>query len=162
MLFSDTPLGQVVRAFALLQRRRIMVVHDDLVNCLGIKDLADRIMSLTLAEAAALRVHLEEVHGIRPAVPVVKREPTPEPAPPLPEPTHFAVVLQGLVAPEKKLSVFKAVREITNLGLKETRELVENAPSPLKTNLLKDEAAMLRKKLEEAGARVALMPAQVG
>lgn len=135
-----------------------MSVRNDLVNGLGIQDLADRLMSLTLAEAAALRVHLEEVHGIRPVGPVVKIEEKTEPAPPVPEPTHFTVVLQGLVAPEKKLSVFKAVREILNLGLKETRELVENAPSPIRANLPKDEAAAMKKKLEDAGARVVLVP----
>lgn len=135
-----------------------MAALNDLVRCLDIKDLADRLMSLTLAEAAALRVHLEEVHGIRPAIgiPLVK-EPT-KPTPPEPEPASFAVVLQGLANPEKKISVFKAVREITNLGLKETRELVEGAPATVKTNLSKDEAASLKKKLEDAGARVALVP----
>lgn len=134
-----------------------MSALNDLVNCLGIQDLADRIMSLTLAEAAALRVHLEEVHGIRPTARAVTVKQKTESAPE-PEPTCFAVVLQGLVAPEKKISVFKAVREITNLGLKETRELVENPPASIKTNLPKDEATAVKKKLEDAGARVALMP----
>lgn len=134
-----------------------MSALNDLVRCLDVQDLADRLMSLTLAEAAALRVHLEEVHGICPAIgiPTVK-EPT-KPLPPEPEPTAFAVVLQGLANPEKKIGVFKAVREITNLGLKETRELVEGAPATVKTNLGKDEAAALKKKLEDAGARVAVM-----
>lgn len=135
-----------------------MAALNDLVRCFDIKDLADRLMSLTLAEAAALRVQLEEVHGIRPAVGIATvKEPT-KPAPPEPEPISFAVVLQGLSNPEKKISVFKAVREITNLGLKETRELVEGAPATVKTNVTKDEAASLRKKLEDAGARVAVVP----
>jgi large subunit ribosomal protein L7/L12 len=116
-----------------------MAALNDLVRCLDIQDLADRLMSLTLAEATALRVHLEEIHGIRPAVsiPTVK-EPT-KPAPPEPEPTSFAIVLQGLAYPEKKISVFKAVREITSLGLKETRELVEGA-SALTTSKVKEGA----------------------
>jgi large subunit ribosomal protein L7/L12 len=139
-----------------------MSAFNDLVKCLGIKDLADRIMSLTLAEAAALRMHLEEVHGIRPSGPVVTQEPKKEPVPPEPVAIRFAVVLQGLVAPEKKISVFKAVREITNLGLKETRELVENAPASVETNLPKVEAEAMKKKLEASGARVVLMPIQFG
>ena len=136
-----------------------MAALDELVRRGDIKDLADRLMSLNLAEAAALRVHLEEVHGIRPAVsmPAVKPITKPEP-----EPTSFAVVLQGLAHPEKKISVFKVVREITNLGLKETRELVEGAPATVKTNLSKDEAASLKKKLEDAGARVAVVPLAEG
>lgn len=139
-----------------------MSVRNDLVRRLDIKDLADRLMSLTLAEAAALRVHLEEVHGIRPAVsaPTLKEPPKPEPL--APEPTAFAVVLEGLAGPEKKISVFKAVREVTNLGLKETRELVESAPATVKTSLTKDEAAALKKKLEDAGARVAVVPLAEG
>ena len=139
-----------------------MSAFNDLVHCLGIQDLADRIMSLTLAEAAALRIHLEEVHGIRPAASVVTAPKQTEPEPPRPEPTCFAVVLQGLVTPEKKISVFKAVREITSLGLKETRELVESSPATVKLNLPKDEAAAVKKKLEDAGARVSLMPVQDG
>ncbi|MGH7169371.1 MAG: 50S ribosomal protein L7/L12 [Gemmataceae bacterium] len=135
-----------------------MAVLGDLVHCLDIKDLADRIMNLSLAEAAALRVHLEEVHGIRPAVGISSVKQQAETESPETEPVSFAVVLQGLVAPEKKISVFKAVREVANLGLKETRELVESAPATIKTNLLKDEAAVVKKKLEDAGARVVIVP----
>ena len=136
-----------------------MAVLDDVVRCLDIKDLADRIMSLNLAEAAALRVHLEEVHGIRPAVQIPALKQKAEPPLPEPEPVTFAVVLQGLIGPEKKISVFKAVREVANLGLKETRELVESAPATVKMNLSKDEAASLKKKLQDAGARVVIVPA---
>jgi large subunit ribosomal protein L7/L12 len=139
-----------------------MSTLNDLVNCLDIKDLADRIIGLTLAEAAALRLHLEEIHGIHPTARVVVEEKKAEPAPPVPEPTHFAIVLQGLATPEKKINVFRVVREITNLGLKETRELVENPPAPIKTNLPKDEAAAVKKKLEDAGARVVLVPERAG
>jgi large subunit ribosomal protein L7/L12 len=127
--------------------------------CLEVKELAARLTSLTLAEAAQLRVCLEEVHGIRPAAaPVALKEKT-DPEPPLPEPTHFAVIFAGLTDADKKISVFKAVREVTNLGLKETRELVEGAPALVKTELPRDEALALQKKLESAGARVTLIPA---
>jgi large subunit ribosomal protein L7/L12 len=89
----------------------------------------------------------------------VKQTPDPAPSPP-PVPTHFSVVLERLTDPEKKISVFKAVREITGLGLKETRELVEGAPAFVKADL--PAAAALRKKLESAGARVALVPVPQG
>jgi large subunit ribosomal protein L7/L12 len=135
-----------------------MAAVDNVVRRLDIKELADRLMSLNLAEAAALRVHLEEVHGIRATAQIPAVNPKTEPALPEPEPTSFAVVLQGLLGPEKKISVFKAVREVTNLGLKETRELVESAPATVKSNLPKDEAAAVKKKLEHAGARVAVVP----
>jgi len=113
-------------------------------------------MDLTLAQAAELRGCLEEVHGIRPTVSIMTVKKNPD-APAPPEPTHFAVVLKGLAEVEKKIAVFKVVREITNLGLKETRELVESAPAVVRANLLKDEAAALQKKLENAGARIALV-----
>lgn len=138
-----------------------MSAVNDLVRCLDIQDLADRLMSLTLAEAAALRVHLDEVHGIRPAISTVPVKPKTE-TPSLPEPAYFAVILQWLTDPHKKIGVFKIVREVTHLGLKETRELIESAPATIKTNLLKDEAAALKKKLEDAGARVAVVPVREG
>jgi large subunit ribosomal protein L7/L12 len=138
-----------------------MSAHTDLVRCLDIQDLADRLMSLTLAEAAALREHLDEFHGIRPTVRTVCVEEK-QPPPPAPEPSLFTVVLQGLTAPEKKIGVFKAVRALANLGLKETRELVESAPAVVKTSLLKDEAEDVKQKLEAAGARIVLAPVSDG
>ena len=126
-----------------------------------IKDLADRLSTLTLAQAAALRVYLEEVHGIRPSsAPQTVNERKDEV--PLPEPTHFTLILEGLAAAGKKISVFKAVGEATGLGLKETRELIEAAPATVKANVPKDEASVLRDKLEAAGARIALVPVLEG
>jgi large subunit ribosomal protein L7/L12 len=126
-----------------------------------IKDLADRLSTLTLAQAAALRVYLEEVHGISPSsAPQTVNERKDEV--PLPEPTHFTLVLEGLADADKKIRVFKAVREATGLGLKETRELIEAAPATVKANVPKDEAAVLRDKLESAGARIALVPVLEG
>lgn len=121
-----------------------------------VKDLADRLSTLTLAQTAALRVYLEEVHGIRPSsIRQTVQERTDEA--PLPEPTHFTLLLEGLADAGKKISVFKAVREATGLGLKETRELIEAAPATVKANVPKDEAEVLRDKLEAAGARIALV-----
>lgn len=136
--------------------------NNDRVLPFDVREFADRLMTLSLAQAAELRVYLEEVHDIRPAVSAVTvKEKTVTPTP-SPEPTHFSVLLQGLADAEKKIGVFKAVREITNLGLKETRELVEGAPAVVRANLLRDEAEALRKKLENAGARVALAPTAEG
>ena len=70
------------------------------------------------------------------------------------EQTEFTVVLEGLADPAKKINVIKVVREITNLGLKEAKELVEGAPKPVKENISKDEAETMKKKLEEGGAKV--------
>ena len=126
-----------------------------------IKDLADRLSTLTLAQAAALRVYLEEVHSIRPSsARQTVKEPTDEA--PLPEPTHFTQVHHRHADAGKKISVFKAVREATGLGLKETRELIESAPATVKANVPKDEASVLRDKLEAAGARIALVPVLEG
>ncbi len=135
-----------------------MVSHTNGVFPLDMRELADHLAGLTLAQAAELRVYLEEVHGIRPAPGPIRVKPADEPAPVPPAPTHFSVVLEKLADPEKKIGVFKAVREITGLGLKETRELVEGAPAVIKTDLPEEEAAVLKKKLESAGARVALVP----
>ncbi|HEY7313727.1 MAG TPA: 50S ribosomal protein L7/L12 [Gemmataceae bacterium] len=126
-----------------------------------IKDLADRLSTLTLAQTAALRVYLEEVHGIRPSSVRQTMNERKEEAP-LPEPTHFTVVLEGLADADKKIRVFKAVREVTGLGLKETRELIESAPATVKASVPKDEASVLRDKLEAAGARITLVPVLEG
>jgi large subunit ribosomal protein L7/L12 len=72
------------------------------------------------------------------------------------EQTEFTVVLDGLADPAKKINVIKVVREITNLGLKEAKELVEGAPKPVKENIAKDEANAIKKKLEDGGAKVSL------
>ena len=78
------------------------------------------------------------------------------PAAPVEEKTEFDVVLEGLADPTKKISVIKVVREITGLGLKEAKDLVEGAPKPVKEKVSKDEAATFKKKLEDGGAKVAV------
>jgi large subunit ribosomal protein L7/L12 len=153
------PAAPVVRP----ERKSIMVAHSNGVFPLDMRELADHLASLTLAQAAELRAYLEEVHGIRPAPGPIRVKPADEPAPPPPPgPTHFSVVLEKVTAPEKKIGVFKAVRETTGLGLKETRELVDGTPAVVKTDLPEEEAAALKKKLESAGARVTLAPVRPG
>ena len=70
--------------------------------------------------------------------------------------TEFTVMLEGLADPTKKINVIKVVREITNLGLKEAKDLVEGAPKAVKENIAKDEADAIKKKLEDGGANVSL------
>ena len=122
------------------------------------KDLGDKIVGLTLLQAKALADYLKEVHGIEPAgggVMVAAAAPSDEGGGGgAAEQTEFDVVLKGFG--DNKIAVIKAVRSITGLGLKEAKELVESAPKPVKEGVSKDEAAAIKKKLEEAGATVEL------
>ncbi len=123
-----------------------------------ITDLGDRIVALTVAKAVELGKYLEERHGIKPAAAgvAVAAAPAAVAAAPKEEKTEFTVSLDGLADPAKKINVIKVVREITNLGLKEAKDLVEGAPKPVKENIAKDEANALKKKLEDGGAKVSL------
>jgi large subunit ribosomal protein L7/L12 len=123
-----------------------------------IKDLGDKIVALTVAKAVELGDYLEKVHNIKPAagaVAVAAVGPGAAVAEKPPEQTEFAVILEGYDA-AKKINVIKIVREITGLGLKEAKDLVEGAPKPVKENVSKEEAGKLKQKLEEGGAKVAL------
>ncbi|HXG10656.1 MAG TPA: 50S ribosomal protein L7/L12 [Gemmataceae bacterium] len=131
-----------------------------------IAELGDRIAALTVAKAVELGDYLEQKHGIKAAagavaVAAVPGAPGPggAPAEAKAEPTEFNVILDGLADPAKKINVIKVVREITGLGLKEAKDLVEGAPKPVKEHLSKADAEALKKKLEEGGAKVALKPA---
>jgi large subunit ribosomal protein L7/L12 len=123
-----------------------------------IVDLGDKIVALTVAKAVQLGDYLEKKHGIKPAsagVAVVQGTST-GPAPEKPaEKTEFTVQLDGFDA-AKKINVIKIVREITGLGLKEAKDLVEGSPKPVKENVSKDEAEKIKAKLEEGGAKVSL------
>ncbi len=124
-----------------------------------IKDLGEKIVSLTLGKAVELADYLEKVHNIKPAAggAVVMAAPgAAAGAEAAPAKTEFTVVLDGVVAADKKISIIKVVREITGLGLKEAKDLVEGAPKNVKENIAKDEAETVKKKLEDAGAKVSL------
>ncbi|MEZ4486569.1 MAG: 50S ribosomal protein L7/L12 [Cyanobacteriota/Melainabacteria group bacterium] len=121
---------------------------------LSVDELLEQIGSLTLLEAADLKSKMEEKFGVTAAAPVAavavgggaaaggEEE----------EKTEFDVVLES--AGDKKINVLKVVREITGLGLKEAKELVDSAPKPVKEKIKKEEAEEIKKKLEEAGAKV--------
>jgi len=115
--------------------------------------LVDELSSLTVIEAAQLSKLLEEKWGVSAAAPVAVAAAGPAAAAAVvEEQTEFTVILAA--AGDKKINVIKEVRAITALGLKEAKDLVEAAPKPIKEGVSKDEAAKIKKQLEEAGAKV--------
>src|SRR6202142_2262180 len=120
-----------------------------------INAIAEQIQGLTLLEASQLVKLLEEKLGVSAAAaaPVmVAGGGVAAAAPAAEEKTEFAVVL--MAAGAKKINVIKAVREVTNLGLKEAKDLVDGAPKPIKEGVNKEEAETIRKKFTDAGATV--------
>jgi large subunit ribosomal protein L7/L12 len=116
--------------------------------------IVDDLSSLTVLEAAELAKLLEEKWGVSAAAPVAVAAAggAAAPAAVVEEQTEFSVILTA--AGDKKINVIKEVRAITNLGLKEAKDLVEAAPKPVKEGVSKDEAGKIKKQLEEAGATV--------
>ena len=121
-----------------------------------IKDLGDKLSALTLKEAVDLKDYLKEAYGIEPAAggAVMMAAGPAAAAEEVEEKTTFDVVLKE--AGDKKIQVIKAVRALTNLGLKEAKDLVDGAPKPVKEGVSKDEAAEAKSQLEEAGATVSV------
>ena len=122
----------------------------------NIESLAETIEGLSLMEVSKLVKKLEEDLDISAAAPVgvVAAASGAGDAGAAEEKTEFDVILAE--AGSEKIKVIKAVREITSLGLKEAKELVENAPKPLKEGVAKDEAESIKAKIEEVGAKVEL------
>ncbi|MFN9302755.1 MAG: 50S ribosomal protein L7/L12 [Candidatus Kapaibacterium sp.] len=120
-----------------------------------IDELVEKISNLTLADAAELKKALEDKFGVTAAAPMMMAAaPAAAAAEAVEEKTEFDVELTDAGA--QKLNVIKVVREVTGLGLKEAKDLVEGAPKVVKEAASKDEAEALKKKLEEAGAKVTL------
>lgn len=119
-----------------------------------INAIAEQIQGLTLLEASQLVKLLEEKLGVSAAAAAVAvAAPGAAPAAaPAEEQTEFTVILTG--AGSNKINTIKVVREVTSLGLKEAKDLVEAAPKPIKEGVTKEEAAALKKKFEDAGATV--------
>ncbi len=124
-----------------------------------VTDLGDKIAALTIVKAVELKNYLKEKYSIEPAAGGVVMAAGggggggAAPAAAKEEQTEFTVVLAGFDA-AKKINVIKVVRELTGLGLKEAKDLVEGAPKPVKENVSKDDAAKFKKTLEEGGAKV--------
>ena len=121
-----------------------------------IVDLGDKIVNLSLAQARALSEYLKEVHGLEAAAGgvVMAAAPAAAAAPAEEEKTEFDVILAD--AGSNKIGVIKVVRELTGLGLKEAKDLVDGAPKTVKEAVAKADAETMKKKLEEAGAKVTL------
>jgi large subunit ribosomal protein L7/L12 len=119
-----------------------------------VDELLDAIGSLTVLEAAELKDKMEDKFGVTAAAPVAMAAAVAGPGAEAEEQTEFDVVLAGIG--DKKIQVIKAVREVTSLGLKEAKDLVDNAPNPVKEGVSKEEAEAIKAKLEEQGATVEL------
>jgi large subunit ribosomal protein L7/L12 len=119
----------------------------------NLKEFAEQLVNLTVKEVNELAAILKDEYGIEPAAaaaPVMVAAAGGAAAPA--EKTSFDVILKGAGA--QKLAVVKLVKDLTGLGLKEAKDLVDGAPKPLKEGVTKDEADSLKKQLEEAGAEV--------
>ena len=114
--------------------------------------IVDDLSGLTVLEAAELSKLLEETWGVSAAAPVAVAGVAAAGGEAAAEQTEFNVILKA--AGDKKINVIKEVRAITGLGLKEAKDLVDGAPKPIKEAVSKDEAAEIKKKLEDAGATV--------
>jgi large subunit ribosomal protein L7/L12 len=121
-----------------------------------IEKLVDDLSGLTVLEAAELAKLLEDKWGVSAAAPIaaMAAPAAAAAAAPAAEKTEFTVVLTE--AGDKKINVIKEIRAITGLGLKEAKDLVEGAPKEVKADVSKDEAAKIKKQLEDAGAKVEL------
>lgn len=122
-----------------------------------IKEIIESVKGLTVLELAELVKAFEEEFGVTAAAPAVMAAPVAgagaaAAAAPAEEQTEFDVILAG--AGEKKINVIKVVREITGLGLKEAKDLVDGAPKPVKEKISKEDAEAIKAKLVEAGATV--------
>jgi large subunit ribosomal protein L7/L12 len=116
------------------------------------EQVKDFIKNMSLMDAAALVKELEEELGVSAAAPVAMASAAAGPAAAVEEKTEFNVILAEVG--EKKIQVIKVVRELTGLGLKEAKDLVDGAPKPVKEAVAKAEAETIKKKLEEQGAKV--------
>ncbi len=118
-----------------------------------VQEILDAVKEMTVLELAELVKAFEEEFGVSAAAPVAAVAVAPGAAEVAEEEqTEFDVILQG--PGDKKISVIKVVREITGLGLKEAKALVDGAPKPVKEKVSKEEAESIKSKLEEAGASV--------
>jgi len=119
----------------------------------SVDDLLESIGNLTLLEAADLKKKMEEKFGVTAAAPMAMMAAGPGAgAAAVEEKTEFDVILTAVG--DKKIEVLKVVREVTGLGLKEAKDLVDAAPKPLKEKVKKEEAEEMKKKIEAAGAKV--------
>lgn len=120
-----------------------------------LEDLVEKLSQLSVLDMSKLKEKLEAKWGVKAAV-ASAAAPAAAAAAPASESTEFKVTLEGPVPDDKKISVIKAVREVTGLGLKEAKDLVEGAPKDLKLASPKAEAEEIQKKIQTAGGKVKL------
>ena len=118
------------------------------------EEIIEALKEMSLLEASELVKDIEETFGVSAAAPAAVAVAAPAEAAAAEEKTDFDVVLEGFG--DNKIAVIKVVREITSLGLKEAKELVEGAPKPIQEGVNKDKAEEIKTKLEAAGAAVTL------
>jgi large subunit ribosomal protein L7/L12 len=120
-------------------------------------EILEKLKTLSLLDAAELVKQIEETFGVSAAAPAggMMMMAAAAPAEAVEEKTEFDVVLEEVPA-DKKIAILKIVREITGLGLKEAKDLVESAPKAVKEATTKDDAEAVKKKLEDAGAKVSV------
>jgi large subunit ribosomal protein L7/L12 len=125
-----------------------------------LEDLVEKLSQLTVIDMAKLKDMLEAKWGVKAAVAVAAGGAAGAAGGEAPaaaaEATDFQVILEGPVPDDKKIAVIKAVREVTGLGLKEAKDLVEGAPKPLKPSAPKAEAESIKAKVEATGAKITL------
>lgn len=121
-------------------------------------ELVEKLSQLSVLDMAKLKEKLEQKWGVKAAVAAAAAPAgaAPAAAAPASESTEFKVTLEGPIPDDKKISVIKAVREVTGLGLKEAKDLVEGAPKDLKPAAPKAEAEEIQKKITAAGGKVKL------
>lgn len=127
----------------------------------AVAELGDKISKLTIAEAVELKTYLKETYKIEPAAggAMMAAAPAASPVAAAAEPTEFNVILEAGFDATKKIQIIKVVREITGQGLAEAKATVEGAPKAIKENVDKKTAEDLKKKVEDAGAKVTVKPA---
>lgn len=123
----------------------------------NLDDLVEKLSHLSVLDMAKLKEMLENKWGVKAAVASAAAPASAAAAAaPASESTEFLVTLEGPVPDDKKIGIIKAVREVTGLGLKEAKDIVEGAPKALKASAPKAEAEEIQKKLQAAGAKVTL------
>src|SRR5581483_3317976 len=164
-----TPCLKVIsfdRSFPALRRTRSPSLNEEkLMPTLSKEDIVDAIKSMSVLELSELSKELQEVFGVSAAAPMMAMPGVMpgaaagggEAAPAAEAPTSFDVVLTGVG--DKKINVIKVVREVTSLGLKEAKDLVESAPAKIKEGVNMDDAKALQAKFEAEGATVEIKPA---
>jgi large subunit ribosomal protein L7/L12 len=132
-----------------------MIIMEAIIMSEKVTKLIEDVKALTVLELSELVKALEEEFGVSAAAPVaVAAAPAAAAAPAEEEKTEFDVILAEVGA--KKIEVIKVVREVTSLGLKEAKALVDEAPKPIKEGVSKEDAEELKKKFEAAGAKIEL------